>query len=301
MGMDVVVLGIVGLVLIVVSRALPPTVAPAARGFLALGGVVLTLSGTLLATVRQVDAGEVGVVKLFGNVQDDVLNSGLHLVNPLADVVAIDVKTHAYTMSAVADEGEKSGDDAIRVLTSDGLEVTIDVTVLYRPSAADAPRMLREVGANYQDVLVRPLVRTRFRDHAVEFAAVDLYSFRREAFQQSVFASLEADFKGKGLLLEQVLVRDIVLPDSVKAAIEAKINAEQEAQKMQFVLEKERQEAERKRVEAQGVADSQRIVAESLSSPLLEYEQIKALKELAASPNAKVVLTDGKTATFLQP
>jgi regulator of protease activity HflC (stomatin/prohibitin superfamily) len=288
-------------VLFVVSRSLPPTAPPAARAVLALGGVVLSLSGAALATVRQVDAGEVGVVKLFGNVREDVLDSGLHVVNPFADVVTIDVKTHAYTMSAVADEGQKMGDDAIRVLTSDGLEVTIDVTVLYKPIAADAPRMLREVGPNYQDVLVRPLARTRFRDHAVEFSAVDLYSAKREAFQQSVFASLDADFKGKGLLLEQVLVRDIVLPDSVKLAIEAKINAEQEAQKMQFVLEKERQEAERKRVEAQGIADSQRIVAESLSSPLLQYEQIKAWKELAASPNAKLVLTDGKTATLLQP
>jgi regulator of protease activity HflC (stomatin/prohibitin superfamily) len=296
-----IVLGVVGIVLFVVSRALPPTAPPAARGYLALSGVALSLCAAALATVRQVDAGEVGVVKLFGNVREDVLPSGLHVVNPLADVVTIDVKTHAYTMSAVADEGQKLGDDAIRVLTSDGLEVTIDVTVLYKPIAADAPRMLREVGPNYQDVLVRPLARTRFRDHAVEFSAVDLYSAKREAFQQSVFASLDADFRSKGLLLEQVLVRDIVLPDSVKLAIEAKINAEQESQKMQFVLEKERQEADRKRVEAQGIADSQRIVSESLSSQLLQYEQIKAWKELAASPNAKLVLTDGKTATLLQP
>ena len=109
------------------------------------------------------------------------------------------------------------------------------------------------------------------------------------------------DFKAKGLVLEQVLVRDIKLPDSVKLAIEAKINAEQESQKMQFVLDKERQEADRKRVEAQGIADSQRIVAESLSPQLLQYEQIKAFKELAGSPNAKLVLTDGKTTTLLQP
>ena len=296
-----IVLCILGALLIGVGRSLPQVVPAAVRGGLTVVGGAFFVIGILAATIRQVDAGEVGVVKLFGNVRSDVLESGLHLVNPFADVVPFDVKTHAYTMSAVADEGEKAGDDAIRVLTADGLEVTIDVTVLYKPLAAQAPRMLKEVGTDYENVLVRPLARTRFRDHAVTFSAVDLYSQKREAYQQAVFASLDADFKAKGLVLEQVLVRDIKLPDSVKQAIEAKINAEQEAQKMQFVLDKERQEADRKRVEAQGIADSQRIVAESLSAQLLQYEQIKAFKELAGSQNAKLVLTDGKTATLLQP
>ncbi len=296
-----IVLCILGALLVVVGRTLPQVVPVAVRGGLTAVGALFFVIGILAATIRQVDAGAVGVVKIFGNVREDVLESGLHLVNPFADVVPFDVRTHAYTMSAVADEGDKAGDDAIRVLTADGLEVTIDVTVLYKPLAAQAPRMLKEVGVDYENVLVRPLARTRFRDHAVAFSAVDLYSQKREAYQQAVFSSLDADFKAKGLVLEQVLVRDIKLPDSVKQAIEAKINAEQESQKMQFVLDKERQEAERKRVEAQGIADSQRIVAESLSAPLLQYEQIKALKELAGSTNAKIVLTDGKTATLLQP
>jgi regulator of protease activity HflC (stomatin/prohibitin superfamily) len=296
-----ILLCLIGIGLFVVARALPGNAPAAARAGLTLAGILAFVVGIGAATVRQVDAGEVGVVKLFGSVRNDVLPSGLHVVNPLADVIPVDVKTHAYTMSRVPDEGEKGGDDAIRVLTSDGLEVAIDVTVLYKALAAEAPRMLREVGPNYEEVLVRPLARTRFRDNAVAFSAVDLYSAKREVFQQSVFAALDADFKSKGLVLEQVLVRDIVLPDSVKLAIEAKINAEQESQKMQFVLDKERQEADRKRVEAQGIADSQRIVAESLSPQLLQYEQIKAFKDLAASPNAKLVLTDGRTATLLQP
>lgn len=296
-----ILLCIVGALLIVVGRALQDAVPDTVRTGLTVVGVLFFVVGILASTVRQVEAGQVGVVKLFGNVRDDVLESGLHVVNPFADVVPFDVRTRAYTMSAVSDEGHKTGDDAIRVLTTDGLEVILDVTVLYKPLPAQAPRMLKEVGVGYENVLVRPLTRTRFRDHAVSFSAVDLYSQKREAYQLAVFGSLDTDFKAKGLVLEQVLVRDIKLPDSVKLAIEAKINAEQESQKMQYVLDKERQEADRKRVEAQGIADSQRIVAESLSPQLLQYEQIKAFKELAGSTNAKLVLTDGKTTTLLQP
>jgi regulator of protease activity HflC (stomatin/prohibitin superfamily) len=193
-------------------------------------------------------------------------------------------------MSGIHDEGAKSGDDAIRVLTSDGLEVTIDLSVLFRLIPEEAPRLVREIGSDYEDKIVRPITRTRIRDNAVYYEAVALYSTKRDEFQQRIFKTIEDDFKKRGLLLENLLVRNITLPASVKAAIEQKINAEQEAQKMQFVLQKERQEAERKRVEAQGISDYQRIISESLSDKQLQYEQIKAWKELAASQNAKIII-----------
>ena len=203
-------------------------------------------------------------------------------------------------MSGVHDEGVKSGDDAIRVLTSDGLEVTIDLTVLYKVLPTDAPRIVRETGLDYTDKIVRPLTRTKIRDNAVYYEAVALYSTKRDEFQQRIFKSIEYDFKKRGLILEQLLVRNITLPQSVKTTIEQKISAEQEAQKMQFVLQKERQEAERKRVEAQGIADYQRIISESLSDRQLQYEQIKAMKELAGSSNAKmVIMGKGNTPVIL--
>lgn len=252
--------------------------------------VLLILLGISGSCIKQIDAGEIGVKKLFGSIQNDVLGSGLHFINPLLDITTLDVKTQNYTMSGVHDEGDKAGDDAIRVLTSDGLEVTIDLTVLYRVVAADAPRLLRETGEDFRDKIVRPITRTKIRDNAVYYQAVDLFGAKRDEFQQRIYKTIEDDFKKRGLMLEQLLVRNITLPNSVKASIESKINAEQDAKKMEFVLLKEKQEAERKRVEAQGIADYQKIINTGLTEQQLQYEQIKAMKELALSANAKVIV-----------
>lgn len=263
-------------------------------------GFTVMLLGIITSCIIQIDAGQVGVKKLFGKVQEDVLPSGLHFINPLLEIERLDIKTLNYTMSGVQDEGHQTGDDAIRVLTADGLEVTMDLSVLYRVVPQDAPKLLRETGADYEDKIVRPLTRTRIRDNAVYYDAVALYSTRRDEFQQRIFKSIENDFKTRGLMLEQLLVRNITLPTSVKATIEQKINAEQDAQKMQFVLQKEKQEAERKRVEAQGIADYQRIISESLTDKQLQYESIKAQLELAKSTNAKIiVIGKGNTPVIL--
>ena len=253
-------------------------------------GIALAVTGISFACFKQIDAGQVGVQTLFGQMQPGILEGGLHFINPLLEVQTMDVKTQNYTMSAIASEGDKSGDDAIRVLSADGLEVVIDLTILYRIIPSEAPRLYREVGLDFKNVVVRPITRTKIRDNAVYYDAVALYSGKRDEFQIKISQSIEKDFKSRGLILEQLLIRNIALPQSVKAAIESKINAEQESQKMQFVLQKERQEADRKRVEAQGIADYQRIINSELSDKLLQYESIKAQKEIALSPNAKVIV-----------
>ncbi len=253
-------------------------------------GITFIVLGILNSCFKQIDAGHVGVSSLFGKIQEPVLESGLNVINPLFVVKEIDIKTQNYTMSGIHDEGAKSGDDAIRVLTADGLEVTIDLTVLFRVVTSEAPRLLRETGLDFNDKIVRPLTRTKIRDNAVYYDAISLYSTKRDEFQTRIFNSIEKDFKDRGLILEQLLVRNITLPLSVKASIESKINAEQEAQKMQFVLQKERQEAERKRVEAQGIADYQRIISSGLTDKQLQYESIKANLELAKSTNSKVIV-----------
>ncbi len=252
--------------------------------------IALMLIGFLTKCIVQINAGQIGVKSLFGKVQNDVLSSGLHFINPFVEVQRLDIKTQNYTMSGINDAGTQSGDDAIRVLTSDGLEVTIDLTVLYKLLPSEAPRLIRETGVDYTDKIVRPLTRTKIRDNSVYYEAVSLYSNKRDEFQQRIFKSIDEDFKKRGLILEQLLVRNITLPQSVKATIEQKINAEQDAQKMQFVLLKEKQEAERKRVEAQGIADYQRIINIGLTDQQLQYEQIKAYLELAKSPNSKVII-----------
>ena len=293
---------IIGIILIIVSIAIRKQreeLQKIANG-LRLAGLIIAVFGLMTSCIKQIDAGQIGVKSLFGKVYDDVLTSGLNIINPLIDVKIIDVKTQNYTMSGVHDEGDKEGDDAIRVLTADGLEVIIDLTVLYRVTSDQAPRIIRETGLDYRDKIVRPLTRTKIRDNAVYFTAIDLYSTKRDLFQGRIFKSIDEDFKKRGLILEQLLVRNITLPANVKGSIEEKIKAEQEAQKMEFVLQKEKQEAERKRVEAQGIADYQKIISAGLGDKQLQYEQIQVLKGLVTSPNSKViVLGKGNTPIIL--
>ncbi|MBK9272494.1 MAG: prohibitin family protein [Saprospiraceae bacterium] len=259
-----------------------------------LVGLVLMVIGFLTSCIIQINAGQVGVKVLFGKVQNDVLHPGLHVINPLLVIHEMDVRTQNYTMSGINDEAHSTGDDAIRALTKDGLEIVIDVTVLYKVIPGSAPKIYNEIGSDYRDKIIRPLARSRIRDFSVAYEAIELYSSKREEFQLQIFKTIETDFLDRGLILEQLLIRNITLPASVKTAIEVKIQAEQESQKMQFVLMKEKQEAERKRVEAQGIADYQRIINTGLTEKQLEYEMIKAYKELATSSNAKVIVLNGK-------
>jgi len=292
---------ILGVILFFVINAIAKN-NPVALKFVGTGRIVallFILLGVFTSCIKQIDPGEIGVEILFGSIQTNILGSGLHFINPLLDVKKLDVKTQNYTMSGVNDEGNKAGDDAIKVLTSDGLEVTIDLTVLYRVVASDAPKLLRETGEDYRDKIVRPITRTKIRDNAVYYQAVDLFGAKRDEFQQRIYKTIEDDFRKRGLMLEQLLVRNITLPNSVKASIESKINAEQDAKKMEFVILKEKQEAERKRVEAQGIADYQKIINTGLTDQQLQYEQIKAMKELALSANAKVIVMGKGNAPFI--
>ena len=290
---------IIGLIALIIGFAIARVNTPFRRNASLIKGIGLGIMaiGILMASVIQIEPGEVGVQKLFGKVSDKILESGLNLKNPLVEVVPFDKRTQNYTMSGVTSEGEVTGDDAIRVLSADGLEVIIDLTVLYKIVPTEAPRILREIGTDYKNIIVRPICRTKIRDNAVYYDAISLYSSKRDEFQSRIFTGIESDFKTRGILLEQLLVRNITLPASVKTTIESKINAEQEAQKMTFVLQKEKQEAERKRVEAQGIADYQRIISLSLSDKQLQYEMIKAI---ATSPNAKlIIMGDGKNTPII--
>lgn len=284
-----------GIILLIFSIRLPqnidrlPNALKIKKG-LRLSAFLFLGIGVMSSCIKQIDAGFIGVQSLFGKIQPSILNSGLTFINPLMEVKQLDVRTQNYTMSGVHDEGDRNGDDAIRVLTKDGLEVTIDLSVLYRVNASTAPTLMKEIGIEFKDKIIRPISRTKIRDNAVYYDAIELYSTKRDDFQKRIFNSIQDEFSKRGLILENLLVRNITLPQAVKLTIESKISAEQEAQKMQFVLQKEKQEAERKRVEAQGIADYQRIINEGLSDKQLRYEQIKAYKELATSENSKVII-----------
>jgi regulator of protease activity HflC (stomatin/prohibitin superfamily) len=296
--MVLIIFGIIAIIVLNVMSNASPNFHKLGRIGYMIGFAMIAL-GIVSSCFVQINAGTVGVQSLFGKIQGKVLTEGLNVVNPIMTVIKFDVKTRNYTMSAIHDEGDQLGDDAIRVLSADGLEVVIDLTVLYRVTSDKAPTILRTIGENYTEVVVRPIVRTKIRDLAANYDAVALYSNKREEFQQRLFTAVEKEFTKRGFSLEQVLIRNLNLPQSVKAAIESKINAEQESQKMRFILDKERQEADRKRVEAQGISDYQRILTSTLTDKLLQYERIKAQKELAGSSNAKIIVIDGKNAPMI--
>jgi regulator of protease activity HflC (stomatin/prohibitin superfamily) len=289
-------IAILGVIILIVGIVLKRSPEPGNRlgGVASTVGIIIIALGLLFSMFKVIEPGKVGVQALFGKVEDNVLESGLHIIDPLVEVTTFSVQTQNYTMSAKNSEGQVEGDDAIRVLSSDGLEVTIDLSVLYKVNPAKAPFILQNIGENYEDKIVRPITRTAIRDNAVNYQAVDLYSTKREEFQFKINKTINDNFAKNGLEVQQILVRNITLPATVRASIESKIQAEQDAQKMQFVLQKERQEADRKRVEAQGIADYQKILSTGLSDKQLQYEAIKAQKEIALSPNTKVIIIGGK-------
>ncbi|MBM2816813.1 MAG: Prohibitin family protein [Ignavibacteria bacterium] len=258
-----------------------------------LAGVFLVVVGILISSFKQINPGEIGVLVLFGKVQGNVIYEGLNIINPLVDVKIMTIQTQNYTMSSVHDEGQKIGDDAIRVLCKDGLEVSIDLTVLFKVLPTDAPAIIQTIGMDYQDKVIRPMVRTRIRESAVSFDAIELYSSKRQEFETKIKDLIDKDFAIRGFQLENILVRNTNLPKSVKESIERKITADQESQRMKYVLEKEHQEAQRKRVEAQGIADAQKIVNSGLSDKLLQFEMIKVQKELVNSTNSKIIVLGG--------
>jgi regulator of protease activity HflC (stomatin/prohibitin superfamily) len=248
----------------------------------------------ILSAIVQIGPGQVGVQTLFGSVQNRVLYSGLNFVNPLVEVEKMDVKTQAYTMSTAQDEGNIKGDDAIWALSADGLTIKLDVTVWYRLNDIDAPQVYRTIGIDYVDKIVRPAIRTALRDVSVLFSATDIYSGKRGDFVTGVTKNVEDAFKDRGIILERVLLRNVELPDKIKSAIDDKIAAEQKAQQMVYVLQKEKQEAERKKIEAEGISNYNRIVSQSITDQVLQLKGIEATLELAKSSNSKMVVMNGK-------
>ena len=242
--------------------------------------------------------GMAGVVLLFGKVQAESLPSGLHFINPFAQVVEMEVRTRNYTMSNTPDEGQKKGDDSIQVITSDGLTVKLDCTIFYSLQQSMVAKIYQDIGPDVEDKILRSLIRTSLRDAAASLLATELYTSKRQSFVDQVTKTLKASFESRGINMEQVLLRNVILPEQITKAINDKIAADQEAQKMTFVLQKEKQEAERKRIEAEGQATAQKIVSQSLTPQILEYQRIQALRYVGEKGN--LIITSGGATPLVQ-
>lgn len=265
--------------------------------FLFVVAAIFAAGGSALT---QVPAGHVGVPVLFGNVRDYTLAEGLHLVNPLLSVEKMSVRTEVYTMSsAPGDRGKRGTADGIITLSSDGLRMPVDVSIAFRLDGKDAAWVYRNIGPDYVRKIIRPASRTAVREATARFTAQDAYAGKREqlaeameeALRTRIAAILEQyDFDGVGIVVQQVLLRNVDLPPRVKDSIEEKLAAEQDAQRMQFVLAKETQEAERKRIEAVGIRDFQLTVSKGIDENLLRWKGIDATVQIAESDNTKIVI-----------
>ena len=266
------------------------------RTFASVGMGVVGGFLIIASLLRIIPPGNVGVQILFGKVMTkSTLGEGLNLVNPFITLEIMSIRTQAYTMSIAAEEGERYGDDAITSLTKDGLEVAMDLTVWFHLTPEAAATVFQKIGSDYVAKIVRPAARTSIRNTTVRYNAVEIYSDMREDVQNEINRSLEKDFTERGITLEKVLLRNIQLPAKVKNAIEAKLEAEQDAQKMEFVLQKEKKEAERKKIEAGGIAEAQQIIAQSLigerGRAYLSWKYLENLQNLYTSPNNTIVIS----------
>ncbi len=225
-----------------------------------------------------INAGEVGVVSTLGKVADNALDSGFHLKNPLATIERMSVRTSSYTMSSTVEEGEVQGDDSIKALASDGGVVWFDVTVLYKLDPKHAPSVYSNIGRQYEDKIIRPLIRSTIREVASKYSVKEIYSTKRDEIQGSIFSSLEGTVGDRGIIMEDVLLRKVTLTDSLLESIEKKLASEQEVQRQEFEIQKAEKAADRKRVEAKGQRDAQAIINESLTSNYLYYLYVNDLK-----------------------
>ncbi|MFH0840901.1 MAG: prohibitin family protein [bacterium] len=231
------------------------------------------------ASIVIVDAGETGVYSLFGKVKDQELRSGFHLVIPLAKVDILTIRTEEYTMSGISTEGKKAGDDAIIALTKEGLNVDLDMTVLYRLDEEKAAELYKTVGLNYEEKIIRPAIRSTIREVIAQYEAKDIYSEKREEAAQKIMDNLKEDTESRGIIIETVLLRNVKLPENLATSIQEKLQAEQEAQKYEFILQKEIKEKERKIIEAEGQRDAQSIINQSLTTNYLYYLYVSQLKD----------------------
>jgi prohibitin 1 len=247
---------------------------PRAIATLVVGGLIVI---ALIASIAYVPAGHVGVLTLFGRVTGEVLPEGTHLVFPFKTNHPLAIRTQELKETA-------------SVPSEEGLIITLDTSLLFRLDSTKANEVYQKIGPRYVEVVVEPTLRSAIRTSTAAHNANALYTGAREEVAKQVQKELEEKLGPRGIIIEGVLLRDIQLPTMLKQSIESKQQAEQEALRMTFILQKEKQEAERKRIEAQGIADFQRIVAQGISPALLEWKGIEATEKLATSSNSKVVL-----------
>ncbi len=229
-------------------------------------------------TVRQ---GEVGVKRTFGKYSDKTYTEGLKFFNPMTSRIE-KISTRTENLELV-----------LQIPSKEGLNIRSEVSILYNIQSKKAPYILRNIGKGYENNVILPVFRSAVADVSARFYAKDMHTGERSTIENEIKDHMDNTLSGKGINIEAVLLKSITLPTSLSNAIEAKLEAEQQAQRMEFVLDQSRRQADQKRIEAEGVRDAQMIIAEGLTPAILKFKSIEAFLELAKSPNAKIIVTDG--------
>lgn len=254
-----------------------PTIGREAKTFRSAGLCIGALIVLVLFSVRTVPPAHVGLIVAFGSVSTTELSSGLHFVSPWVKVVTFNTKTQlTYSENIVP--------------TQEGMNVELDVSLLFHPEPSQVRSLFLSVGEEYEKVVIAPELQSAVRGLTSEVSAKALYTSGRSEIRAKLLTELQSKLQPRGIVLEDVLLKGIKLPTILTDAIEEKAKAEQESQRMEFVLSKEKQEATRKQIEAEGIASFQKIVSEGISDQLLSWKGIEATERLAESENAKVVL-----------
>ena len=244
---------------------------------------LIGLVSFLFYSCAVVRPGEVGVKQRLGKLKGNPKNQGLVFLNPFTTVL---VKIPTRTVNK---------EITLNLPSKEGLNVAAKISILYHVKKENAMNIINEVGRNYETVLILSTFRSASADVCARFYAKDMHSGKRAEIEQAIKEQMADILKGRGFVIESVLLKSITLPSGLYSAIEAKLRAEQQAQQMEFILQRERKEAERKRIEAEGVRDAQVIIKEGITESNIEWRSLEVLKELSSSPNAKLIITDGKT------
>lgn len=257
--------------------------------------VGLTLLGfgglfALFRTLTVIKTGEIGIVDLYGQVSDQPLTPGIHFKNPLARLTTFSTQIREVK-------------ETLSTPTKEGLMLNVDVSVLYRIDPDKAKQLYQTVGKNYEEVILAPQVRSMIRGATANYELKTIYTSDREKLAEQLRQNLNKTLRDRGIIIEETPLRNVKLPDSLEQSVQEKLKAEQDTQRMKFVLDRERQEADRKRIEAQGDADAQRILSQGLTEQALRFKQIEAMQQLAKSQNSKVIVLSGdqKSPVMLQP
>ena len=234
-----------------------------------------------------VKPGEVGVRQFLGRLKGNPASPGPTLINPLTTTL---VKIPTRTVNK---------EIKLNLPSKEGLNVSAEISILYHVKEEKALDIINEVGANFERVLILSTFRSASADVCARFYAKDMHSGKRAEIEKEIKEQMVKLLENRGFVIEAVLLKSITLPPGLYAAIEAKLRSEQQAQQMEFVLQREKKEAERKRIEAEGIRDAQRIIKEGITEGNIEWRSLEVLREISTSPNAKLIITDGKTPVLI--